>query len=361
MLKAYGRVHPARLVETGEKVALKKISKKYTNSASFNSETDALLRIYDNGGHPNISGLRDMYEDYSHFYLFLDLARGGEMFDHLIQHGQYSEFDASRLVTEILSALAFLHNIGVIHADLKPENILLCSKKKGAETVKLIDFGCASVDERGESLFSQREDANTTALSIGTKAYWSPERFDKSIPITDAVDLYAVGVILFIMLVGVHPFDTTGIASDEEIEASIQKSATPPMNLTAHLSPSARDFIKSLMERDPNERLTAIAALNHPWIRGVTPKTNVIEGCKLACVFAHSLSTVELTNFAALCFHSGYQAVNGKLARLLVHSLSTVALTNALSTKTCAINLRVESLLRWWMTQFCAMAATQKK
>lgn len=57
-------MHPARLVETNEKVALKKISKQYTNSASFNSETDALLRIYDNGGHPNISGLRDMYEDY---------------------------------------------------------------------------------------------------------------------------------------------------------------------------------------------------------------------------------------------------------------------------------------------------------
>ncbi|KAL7525461.1 hypothetical protein ACHAXR_001014, partial [Thalassiosira sp. AJA248-18] len=131
---AYGRVHPARLVETGENVALKKISKQYTNSTSFSSETDALLRIYDNGGHPNISGLRDMYDIGNHYYLILDLARGGEMFDHLIQHGQYSEFDASRLVTEILSALAFLHNIGVVHADLKPENILLCSRKKGAET-----------------------------------------------------------------------------------------------------------------------------------------------------------------------------------------------------------------------------------
>jgi len=62
--KADGRVYAARMVTTDEKVALKKISKQYTNSASFNSETDALLRIYDNGGHPNISGLRDMYEDY---------------------------------------------------------------------------------------------------------------------------------------------------------------------------------------------------------------------------------------------------------------------------------------------------------
>ncbi len=184
------------------------------------------------------------------------------MFDQLIQHGQYSEYDASRLVTEILSALAFLHNIGVIHADLKPENILLCSKTKGAETIKLIDFGCASIDRRGEEHFSERVANDAAALpSIGTKAYWSPERFQRHIPITEAVDIYAVGVILFIMLVGVHPFDVAGSASDEEIEEEIRNGTLPPMALASHLSPSARDFMKGLMERDPYRRLTAITAL----------------------------------------------------------------------------------------------------
>lgn len=80
------------------------------------------------------------------------------------------------------------------------------------------------------------------------------------------------------MLVGVHPFDIKGIASDEEIEEQIQKCASPPMHLATHLSPSARDFIKSLMERDPSMRLTAITGLRHPWIRGVTPTSNSIEG-----------------------------------------------------------------------------------
>ena len=74
--KAYGQVFRARLIETGETVALKKISKQYTDSSSFNRETDALLRVFENGGHPNISGLRDMYEDFGHYYLVLDLARG---------------------------------------------------------------------------------------------------------------------------------------------------------------------------------------------------------------------------------------------------------------------------------------------
>ena len=106
---AYGSVHPARLASTGEKVALKKISKRYTNSSAFRKETEALLRIYDNGGHPNISGLRDMYEDNSFFYLILDLIKGGEMFEHLSNEGAYSEADSARLIFEVASALAFLH------------------------------------------------------------------------------------------------------------------------------------------------------------------------------------------------------------------------------------------------------------
>jgi len=189
----------------------------------------------------------------------------------------------------------YLHSIGVVHADLKPENLLLCSRKKGAETVKIIDFGCASVDKRGEtitSLFSSGTSSDDAAAantnktsslprnteSIGTKAYWSPERFQKNLAVTESVDLWALGVIIFIMLVGVHPFDTRGCNSDEEIHLGIQKSSSPPMHLASHLSPSARDLIRKLMERDPTKRLTAIAALQHPWIRGETPTSNIIEG-----------------------------------------------------------------------------------
>ena len=80
------------------------------------------------------------------------------------------------------------------------------------------------------------------------------------------------------MLVGVHPFDHSGLATDQEIEREIQKRATPPMSLASHLTPSARDFISSLMDRDPIKRLTAITALQHPWIRGVTPTSSAIEG-----------------------------------------------------------------------------------
>jgi len=166
------------------KVALKKISRNYTSSSAFKTETDALLRIYDNGGHPNISGLRDMYEDHNSFYLILDIVNGGEMFEHLINYGAYSEADAARLMHEVASALAFLHGVGVIHADLKPENLLLSTKNRSDGTLKIIDFGCANVraidsDDDDDDHKARRfpTSASKSANSTGTTAYWPKERF----------------------------------------------------------------------------------------------------------------------------------------------------------------------------------------
>ena len=84
---------------------------------------DAFLHIRRSGGHPNICGLRENFNEGNYFYLVLDLIEGGEMFDHLIKDGAYSEADASRLVREVGSALSFLHGIGLVHTDLKPENL----------------------------------------------------------------------------------------------------------------------------------------------------------------------------------------------------------------------------------------------
>jgi hypothetical protein len=206
---AYGSVHPARLRATGEKVALKKINRGFTNAIGFKTETDALLRIYDNGGHPNINGLRDMYEDHKYYYLILDLVSGGEMFEHLVSQGAYSEADAARLMHEVASALAFLHGVGVVHCDLKPENLLLSTKNRLDGTIKMIDFGCAiitspSADDVATHV-SGLDGGPTTLLlsstttqpqqrsSTGTTAYWSPERFtgpdNTKRDITAAVDM----------------------------------------------------------------------------------------------------------------------------------------------------------------------------
>jgi serine/threonine protein kinase len=239
---------------------------------------DALKRIFEMGGHPNISGLRDMYDSDPHFfYLILDLVSGGELFEHLINYGAYSEQDAARLVYEVASALAFLHGIGVVHADLKPENLLLCSKNRMDGTMKVIDFGCAIVSDEYDGTPIQvkhvdNPNASPAPTSTGTTAYWPPERFRKGLVANAAMDMWSVGVILYVMLTGVHPFDVNADSTDDQIEARIRKNPTPPIRpeLTGHLSESAIDLIQKLMEKDPTKRMTARQMLKNPWVRGET-------------------------------------------------------------------------------------------
>jgi serine/threonine protein kinase len=94
-------------------------SQEFTEHVEFQREMNALLQIRAHGGHPNICMLRENFDDQDDYLLVLDLVMGKEMFDHLIEHGAYSEADASRLVRQVASALDFIHGIGVVHADLK--------------------------------------------------------------------------------------------------------------------------------------------------------------------------------------------------------------------------------------------------
>jgi serine/threonine protein kinase len=115
--------------------------------------------------------------------------------------------------------------------------------------------------------------------TTGTTAYWPPERFIKRewIP-TKAGDMWAVGVILFIMLTGVHPFDLSGVANDAEIAERIKTNPSPPITprLTGHLSPAAINLIEKLFMKDPSERITADQMLQHPWITGDEATTEVM-------------------------------------------------------------------------------------
>jgi Protein kinase domain len=116
---SFGQVYLAIDKRTGEELAVKKISKQYTDNISFQREMDALLQLRHHNGHPHICGLRENYEEGSYYYLVLDLVSGGEMFDQLCTNGAYSEADAARLIREVANALSFLHGIGIVHGDMK--------------------------------------------------------------------------------------------------------------------------------------------------------------------------------------------------------------------------------------------------
>lgn len=270
---SFGTVYTATDRKTGERVALKKIPKKFTDDVGFQREMDALLHIRQAGGHPNICALRENFDEGRHYYLALDLITGGEMFDHLVKSGAYSEADASRLIREIASALAFLHGIGVVHGDMKPENVMLSTPNPSDSVVKLVDFGCAQVEEMACS-------------PVGiTPAYTPPEVLDKNndgnSTMLPSQDMWALGVILYIMLTGLHPYDLEGAATDEEIEEAVLSGKKPPLRnspITAHLSDSSLDLIEKLMAHDPSKRLTAFQMLEHPWVKGETAKQQKMEG-----------------------------------------------------------------------------------
>ena len=320
---AFGHVFLATSRRTGERVALKRIPKSLASREDFQREMEALLRIQKWGGHPHICALREHFEDDQdvaladdrgentsndggYYYLILDLVEGGEMFDHLVNHGAYSEADAARLLREVASALDFLHGIGVVHNDIKPENLMLSTSETRDGSIQLVDFGCAEVEgeddddddhdideiltnftsTRGSGGAGRSKDGAKKSPGAGgfTPAYSPPEAFaNRDKPPLPPADMWALGIIVYIMLTGVHPFDETGRATDEGIEADIcnvklKLPLGPDHPYTRHLSSSARDLIRRLMERNPKERLSAFEMLHHPWVTGKTASTNIMAG-----------------------------------------------------------------------------------
>jgi tRNA A-37 threonylcarbamoyl transferase component Bud32 len=180
--------------QSGERVAVKKISKKCTGLRQLQLEMRALLHLRASGGHPNICSLRENFSEDGYYYLILDLVQGCEMFDHLVAQGAYSEADAARLVREVASALAFLHGLGVTHCDLKPENLMLSSRNPSDAVIKLIDFGCSVVvDDDDDDDDLNVNDTVTNNLTGRTLAYCPPEVLDQSRHTMDpSVDMWAL-------------------------------------------------------------------------------------------------------------------------------------------------------------------------
>lgn len=286
----FGSVFEAIDRKTNERVAVKRIDKRFTCHRSFQREIDALMVLQQAGGHPNICGLRATFDAPDHFYIVLDLVAGPEMFEQLCCHGPYSEADAAWHVRQIASALCWMHSLGLVHSDLKPENVLL-SRDDPDAVVKLVDFGCAHNSSSTNGLTQQQ--AQDTALhgrsrSNHTPAYSPPEILmhmkDKSKPddpnIEPSFDAWSLGVILYTMLVGSHPFDPECNCTDLALEKRIidHNGSLANKDLTQHLSPDALQLIQGLMHPNPKKRLTTAQLLQNPWVMGKTASSTKIQG-----------------------------------------------------------------------------------
>uniref|UniRef100_G1SHG7 Calcium/calmodulin-dependent protein kinase type 1B n=1 Tax=Oryctolagus cuniculus TaxID=9986 RepID=G1SHG7_RABIT len=267
-------------------VALKCIPKNALRGkeALVENEIAVLRRV----NHPNIVALEDVHESPSHLYLAMELVTGGELFDRIMERGSYTEKDASHLVAQVLGAVSYLHSLGIVHRDLKVPGLLptprpaTCAPGRTSVSLALIDRSPGTRVLQPENLLyatpfedskimvsdfglSKIQAGNMLGTACGTPGYVAPELLEQK-PYGKAVDVWALGVISYILLCGYPPFYDE---SDPELFSQILRASYEfDSPFWDDISESAKDFIRHLLERDPQKRFTCQQALQHLWISG---------------------------------------------------------------------------------------------
>jgi len=247
------------LKQTGKAYAIKIIDK-----ATLQENREALLTeisILKQVDHPNVINMKEIFETRKKLYLIMDVLDGGELFDRIVENGTFTEKDASNLTRSILGATKYLHDLGIVHRDLKPENLLYTDTTDKAE-IKIADFGLSKFVTNGELL----------QTACGTPGYVAPEvlllqGYGKE------VDMWSIGVIVYILLCGFPPF--YGESDAEMFELIKEASFDFPSPYWDKISDSAKDLVKGLLQKNPEKRLDTQAALKHPWAIGDTASTEV--------------------------------------------------------------------------------------
>ncbi|XP_035246286.1 calcium/calmodulin-dependent protein kinase type II subunit beta isoform X2 [Anguilla anguilla] len=237
---------------TGQEYAAKIINTKKL-SARDHQKLEREARICRLLKHPNIVRLHDSISEEGFHYLLFDLVTGGELFEDIVAREYYSEADASHCIHQILDSVNHIHLHDIVHRDLKPENLLLASKCKNA-AVKLADFGLA-IEVQG--------DQQAWFGFAGTPGYLSPEVLRKE-AYGKPVDIWACGVILYILLVGYPPFwDEDQHKLYQQIKAGAYDFPSPEWDT---VTPEAKNLINQMLTINPAKRITAQEALKHPWV-----------------------------------------------------------------------------------------------
>ncbi|XP_051164925.1 calcium/calmodulin-dependent protein kinase type 1 isoform X4 [Leptopilina boulardi] len=295
-----GAFSEVRLAESkerpGDLYAVKIIDKKALKGKedSLENEIKVLRRLT----HPNIVRLLETFEDKHKVYLIMELVTGGELFDRIVEKGSYTEKDASDLIRQVLEAVDYMHEQGVVHRDLKPENLLYYSPDEDSK-IMISDFG-----------LSKMEDSGIMATACGTPGYVAPEVLAQK-PYGKAVDVWSIGVISYILLCGYPPFYDE---NDANLFAQILKGEfefdSPYWD---DISDSAKDFISRLMCVNVEERYTCKQALAHPWISGNAASNKNIHG---------TVSEQLKKNFAKSRWKQAYHAatVIRQMQRLALNS-----------------------------------------
>eukprot|EP01053_Blabericola_migrator_P002976 Blabericola_migrator_1__2975@NODE_185_length_11802_cov_66_327567_g160_i0_p3_GENE_NODE_185_length_11802_cov_66_327567_g160_i0NODE_185_length_11802_cov_66_327567_g160_i0_p3_ORF_typecomplete_len598_score104_86Pkinase/PF00069_25/4_2e71Pkinase_Tyr/PF07714_17/3_8e41EFhand_7/PF13499_6/1_5e09EFhand_7/PF13499_6/5_7e07EFhand_6/PF13405_6/0_0031EFhand_6/PF13405_6/1_7e02EFhand_6/PF13405_6/1_7e06EFhand_6/PF13405_6/10Kinaselike/PF14531_6/1_1e13Kinaselike/PF14531_6/1_2e03EFhand_11/PF08976_11/2_4e06EFhand_11/PF0 len=246
-----GAVRVAVEKSTGRQYAIKTLNLENITAkkaAMLHNEVDIYLKL----DHPNIAKLVEVYEDEKRIFLVMELCTGRELYDRLAAKKRYREADAARVTQQMLEAINYCHKHRICHRDLKLENWVYASEAEDAP-LKLIDFGFSRIFNPVIPM---------TAMH-GTVYYVSPEVMDGCY--REKCDIWSIGVIVYMLLSGTPPFNGS---VDYQILVKI-RNANYNFDgaVWSTISETAKDFIRSLLVRDPNERPSAEEALKHKWLQ----------------------------------------------------------------------------------------------
>ncbi|XP_030642462.1 SNF related kinase b [Chanos chanos] len=242
----------ARHVFTGQLVAVKVIDKTKLDAMAAGHLLQE-VRCMKLVQHPNVVRLYEVIDTQTKLYLILELGDGGDMYDYIMRHeGGVAEETAKVHFAQIVRAIAYCHRLHVVHRDLKPENVVFF-RQQG--TVKITDFGFSNRFQPGTMLMT----------SCGSLAYSAPEILLGEEYDAPAVDIWSLGVILYMLVCGHPPFQE---ANDSETLIMIMDCR---YTVPAHVSPECKDLISCMLQRDPAQRASLAEIEGHPWLQGVDP------------------------------------------------------------------------------------------
>jgi len=264
---AFSQVLLCKSRSTGAEMALKVVDKKkflqFRKSRQTQLTIDSEKEVMERIEHPNVVRLHETFDTPSCFYLVMEFLEGGDLLQRILDYGIYSAGATQRLFCEVLSGIECLDNKGVAHRDIKPENILL-TRTDEYGTAKIADMGLAK--HFGDYAAAQAQRATV----CGTPHYFAPEMVLAAeggpTMYGKAVDIWAAGVVLYIMLCGFPPFEEENLY-DQIASGNYDFAAEQWLSVSS----VARDLVEKLMRVSVDDRLTISQALTHPWLVGAAP------------------------------------------------------------------------------------------
>ncbi|XP_059898612.1 serine/threonine-protein kinase DCLK3 [Gadus macrocephalus] len=247
-------VRECRRRDTGLSLAMKIVERSKLIGREHMMQNE--LSLLGSLSHPCVVRLFAHYHTHTQAYLVLELVNGGDLFEAIARRGKFPEDEAGLIVADVSGALSYIHSKSIVHRDLKPENLLIECRADGSNRLKLGDFGLAMVVT--EPIFTV----------CGTPTYVAPEILSET-GYGLSVDVWALGVILYILLCGFPPFRSQDRDQEELFKLIREGKVHFLSNYWDPVSEGAKDLVKGLLQGNPIERLSASQSLQHPWVQAM--------------------------------------------------------------------------------------------